>query len=89
MNIKNLLKKNSQTLDELLSVTTIDEMSDEEYDAFRQAKDEALERDAQQKKSQQSQAQTPPRDPNAVYATGDEVIPPAPEFEYEENSGIY
>ena len=78
------------TLDELKNVTTIDEMSDEEYDAFRQAKDEALARKTQQKQSQQPQAQTPPRDPNAVYTTGDEVYDYTPDvYEYVEDTGIY
>ena len=40
-------------------------------------------------KKQQSQVQTPPRDPNAVYATGDEVIPPPKQYEYVEDTGIY
>ena len=41
------------------------------------------------KKAEQPQAQTPPRDPNAVYSEGNETFLPPPVYEYEEDSGIY
>ena len=92
-------KYSSMSLDELDAILddgkNFEVMPNEEYVAFWDAWDDvAYEHTLQQlrdeiEQSQQSQVQTPPRDPNAVYATGDEVILPPKQYEYEENSGIY
>lgn len=90
-------KYNQMTYEELKNLPDeeFDNVTIEQEDAYwavRCAKEIQYYKDKEAaKKAEQPQAQTPPRDPNAVYATGDEVIPIIipPEDAYEENSGIY
>ena len=87
------------SLDELDAILddgkNFEDISNEEYVAFWDAwNDVSYEYMLQQlrdeiKQSQQPQVQPPPRDPHAVYATGDEVIPPPKQYEYVEDTGIY
>ena len=86
----------SWTLEELQNISEDDlnAMTEEEYNNFCGVRGDKeiqyYKEKVEARKAEQIQQQTPPRDPNAVYTTGDEVYDYTPDvFEYEENSGIY